>query len=71
MRSRYWEARASKDHAQALSSALGIPIAELIPLLSGGDPRLQHTWVHPQVAIHLAQWLSPAFAEKVAGWVYD
>ncbi|MCJ2026693.1 KilA-N domain-containing protein [Methylobacterium sp. J-067] len=23
------------------------------------------------MAIHLAQWLSPAFAEKVAGWVYD
>jgi len=69
--SRYWEARASKDYAQALSSALGIPIAELIQSLSGGDPRLQGTWVHPQVAIHLAQWLSPEFAVKVTGWVYD
>ena len=69
--SRYWEARASKDYAQALSSALGIPIAELIQSLSGGDPRFQGTWVHPQVAIHLAQWLSPEFAVKVTGWVYD
>jgi hypothetical protein len=27
--------------------------------------------VHPQVAIHLAQWLSPKFAVLVSKWVYD
>jgi hypothetical protein len=34
-------------------------------------PEIQGTWVHPQVAIHLAQWLSPKFAVRVSKWVYD
>ena len=29
------------------------------------------TWVHPQVAINIAQWISPAFDLKVSGWVYE
>jgi hypothetical protein len=32
---------------------------------------MQGTWVHPQVAIHLAQWCSAEFAVKVSQWVYD
>jgi hypothetical protein len=55
----------------ALSSETGIPVTDLIQSLSGGDPRLQGTWVHPQVAIHLAQWCSAEFAVKVSQWVYD
>ena len=27
--------------------------------------------MHPQVAINLAQWVSPEFAVKVAGWVFE
>lgn len=54
-----------------LSSAMGIPIAELIQVLMGGDPSAQGTWVHPQVSIHLAQWASPRFAVKVSEWVLD
>jgi len=38
---------------------------------SGGNPRLQGTWVHPQVAINLAQYLSPKFAVLVSQWVMD
>lgn len=34
-------------------------------------PELQGTWVHPQVAIHLASWLSPDFAVAVTQWVFD
>ena len=29
------------------------------------------TWVHPKVAIHLAQWLSADFAVQVSEWVFD
>jgi hypothetical protein len=29
------------------------------------------TWVHPQVAINIAQWISPKFDVKVSGWVYE
>ena len=32
---------------------------------------MQGTWVHPQVATHLAQWLSPKFAVLVSRWVVD
>ena len=29
------------------------------------------SWVHPQVALHLAQWCSPKFAVWVTHWLYD
>lgn len=69
--SRYWEARVARDFAGALSADLGIPISELIQSIKGGNPALQGTWVHPQVAIHLAQWLSPQFAVQVTQWVFE
>lgn len=53
-----------------LSTALQIPIAELIQSVVGGSGT-QGTWVHPQLAIHLAQWASPKFAVQVTGWVFD
>lgn len=55
----------------ALEADIGIPISGLVQSIKGGDPRLQGTWVHPQVAIHLAQWCSAEFAVKVSQWVYD
>lgn len=56
---------------EALSVETGIPVSELIQTVSGGDPRFQGTWAHPDVAIHLAQWCSPQFAVKVSRWVYE
>jgi len=69
--SRYWELPVSKEFAKELANDLGIPITELIQSISGGHPDRQGTWVHPQVAINLAQWLSPSFAVKVSKWVFD
>lgn len=69
--SRYWEVKQTREFADALCSDIGIPISELIQSVKGGIPELQGTWVHPQVAIHLAQWLSAEFAVKVSGWVFD
>ena len=54
-----------------LSSVMQIRITDLVHSIQGGDPRGQGTWVHPQVAIHLAQWLSPAFSVQVTQWVLD
>ena len=47
----------------------GIPALELIDKNIGGN----HigTWIHPKVAINLAQWLSPDFAVLVSNWIYD
>src|SRR5690606_20629300 len=56
---------------EALSAETGIPVSGLSHSNKGGDIRLQGTWVHPQVAINLAQWCSPEFAVKVSQWIYD
>ena len=61
----------TQDYFRALNSDMGIPISELIQVVKGGNPELQGTWVHPHVAIHLAQWLSPEFAVKVSKWVME
>ena len=35
----------------------------------GNDKNNQDTWIHPHIAIQLAQWLSPLFALQVSKWV--
>ena len=65
--------RLGATHAflSAMSADMGIPISEIVQSVRGGDPAVQGTWVHPQVAVNLAQWLSPQFAVKVSQWVVD
>ena len=67
----YRESTTAKAFLQALSSDIGIPISEIAQSIKGGDVALQGTWIHPQVAVHLAQWLSPQFAVKVSQWVIE
>ncbi len=69
--SHYLENRATTEFIAELSSDAGIPASNLVHTIKGGEPSLQGTWVHPQVAIHLAQWLSATFAVKVSKWVHD
>lgn len=54
-----------------LASETGIPVSGLAIVVKGGEPELQGTWVHPQVAINLGQWCSPKFAVAVSKWVLD
>ena len=68
---RYSRLDSTREYVAALETATGIRSSELIQTLTGGHPQLQGTWVHPQVAIHLAQWLSPEFAVKVSEWVFE
>ena len=68
---KHWkELDKSKAYLQALSSSVGIPTSELIKYVSGSND-LRATWVHPQVAINIAQWISPYFDVKVSAWVYE
>ena len=67
----YNELSSTTAFLEALSSDIGITTSELVQVIKGGEPHLQGTWVHPQVAIHLAQWLSAKFAVQVSKWVYD
>lgn len=61
----------TKDFLAELEAETGIPGSQLVQSVKGGNPALQGTWVHPQVAIHLAQWASAKFAVRVTQWVYD
>jgi len=45
-----------------------IPVLRIIESKKGKNGG---TWVHPQVATHLAQWISPEFAVQVNKWVFD
>ncbi|HGM6050704.1 MULTISPECIES: KilA-N domain-containing protein [Stenotrophomonas] len=53
-----------------LATDVGIPTSLLVQVVKGGSGP-QGTWVHPDVAVHLAQWLSPKFAVAVARWVRE
>ena len=65
----YFENSATKEFLVELAADIGIPISQLIQIVRGNG--IQGTWVHPHVAIHLAQWLSPKFAVMVSKWVFD
>ena len=67
----YLRLKSTKGFLEALAPATGIPAAELIQRVMGGNPEVRGTWVHPHVAIHLAQWLSPEFAVQVTQWVFE
>ena len=68
---RYWGTNTTQRFMEALSGETGISVSELAQRVRGGHPEFQGTWVHPQIAIHLAQWLSPGFAVRVTGWVFE
>lgn len=72
--SEYRRLRSTNEFFDALALDLGVTQAQLaVSLLGtpGGDARNQGTWVHPQVAIDLASWLSPEFKVKVTRWVME
>jgi DNA-directed RNA polymerase subunit RPC12/RpoP len=60
----------TKSFLQVLSSSMGIHINELIRYKIGSINE-RATWVHPHVAINIAQWISPIFDVKVSSWVYE
>ena len=66
---KYIENKTTKKFIEELSTSVRISISELIQSKQGGDSKLQGTWVHPHIAINLAQWISPIFAVKVSGWI--
>lgn len=67
----YSENKTTKEFLDELAKETGIPPAQLVQTIQGGPPGAQGTWVHPDVAIHLAQWLSPKFAVRVSKWVRE
>jgi len=56
---------------QVLSTSVKIHTDLLIKMNTGGLNEDRKTWVHPQVAINIAQWISPSFDVKVSAWIYE
>lgn len=67
--SHYWDLTATQNFIAELATDAGIPAAILVQATKGGV--IQGTWVHPQVAINLGQWLSAKFAVMVSKWVHE
>lgn len=67
----YARLKSTEAFLSVANTETGIPVSELIQIVKGGRPEEQGTWVHPKIAINLAQWCSPEFAFAVSTWVYD
>lgn len=68
----WYELKKSKQFLEELSAVIGIPITALTNVIQGGDDKIsQGTWVHPRVAINIAQWVSPEFDVAVSGWIHQ
>ena len=67
----YRSLASTQSFLAALSTDIGITISDLIQSVKGGNPHAQGTWVHPKVAIHLAQWLSPEFAVWCSNIIFE
>ena len=53
--------KAMQKVGEALSADMHIPISALIQVVKGGNSE-QGTWLHEDVALEFARWLSPSFA---------
>jgi hypothetical protein len=45
---------------------------KVIDIKKGGNNKQnQGSWIHPDLAVHLAMWISPSFGIQVSGWVRE
>lgn len=62
----------TKTFIQALEDNTGIPASQLLDVKKGNSSQFsQGSWIHPDLAIQLAQWISPIFALQVSRWVRE
>lgn len=66
----YFDPKRSQDFFEALSRKTGKPVLVLIQRVRS-EEGIASTWIHPQIAIHLGQWLSADFAVQVSEWVHE
>ena len=65
--SHWYSLDTTKELISLLESNAGIPALNLVEVNKGGN----HigSWIHPDLAIQLAQWISPVFALQVSSWI--
>ena len=60
-----------QDIVNELERSLGISRDLIITTISTGKNEFRGTWIHPDLAIQLAQWISPKFAIQVSRWTRE
>lgn len=68
--STYYRRNKTKEFIKELSMHVQFCTSTLIKFEQKSS-RDKITWVHPQVAINIAQWISPKFDLLVSKWVYE
>lgn len=71
MMGHYTENANTQAFLSELERSIGIPMDPLIVQITGGPNEWRSTRFHPDVAIHLAQWCSPKFADQVSSRVRE
>ena len=62
----------TKELINELENESGTPASLLISIKKGNSGKFkQGSWIHPDLAVQLAQWISPTFALKVSRWVRE
>ena len=61
----------TKSFLEILGGSAGYPADLLVQNITEGKNELRGTWVHPRLAVNIAQWISPLFDVQVSGWVYE
>jgi hypothetical protein len=61
----YMRSKRTKEFIIELESEVGIESGKLIQNIVTGINESRGTWVHPHIATHLAQWISPIFAGNI------
>lgn len=61
----------TKEFLKELEGSPGIPGDPLMIVVTTGLNDLRGTWIHPDMAVNLAQWCSAKFAVAVSRWVRD
>jgi hypothetical protein len=56
---------------RSIITETGFPVS-VIDVKKGGNDKLgQGSWIHPDLAVQLAQWISPTFALQVSRWIRE
>ncbi|WP_175626732.1 MULTISPECIES: KilA-N domain-containing protein [Oxalobacteraceae] len=67
---KYVMTEATGQFLRALAVKNQTTTLEFIQEVAGANG-VKSIWIHPKVAVHLAQWLSADFAVQVSEWVFD
>jgi hypothetical protein len=63
--------KVGKEFVKVLGKKLELTRDQLVESITTGLNEDRKTWVHPQIATHIAQWISPTFAVEVSAWIEE